>query len=171
LSERGDEREGTAPSAGSIAIVVALVVLLILFFMVTGAGCAPRAPARAPAATQTTAADVAVTGRAAADAADPLRGVDLGSDAVRELATALCDRAEACDEVGPNRIHSTPGDCETWARGEVQRRVDDLACAFDLDYRGVDRCAEAARNAGCDSPLDTVLDDLGACRKSRLCLH
>lgn len=93
----------------------------------------------------------------------------LGHSAETEnLAQALCERKLACDEIGPNRPHSSMDACMKEARRTASADIESVGCPQGFAEPLLGECLAAVRAQPCSGDLD-VLANVDACSQASLC--
>lgn len=87
---------------------------------------------------------------------------------VDQLATARCDRAMACNEVGGGLKYATSGVCLNDMRGPIANDLNSYTCPGGFDHAQVGRCMDAIKRDRCDHPLETLVR-MDECLSGALC--
>lgn len=85
-----------------------------------------------------------------------------------DLAQALCERKLACDEIGPNRPHSSMNACMTEARRAASVSMESVSCPQGFAEPLLAQCLTAVRAQPCSGDLD-VVGNVDACSQASLC--
>lgn len=115
------------------------------------------------------------TGRAAEPRRVPVRttpasrtrGAPVLSDDVARLARARCDRATACDRVGPGRAFESQGDCMMQLRARSERDLEAAACQNGVDRTSLALCLGEVRKLPCDETDE--LANVAMCTPADVC--
>lgn len=92
-----------------------------------------------------------------------------GVHAVRRIAEARCDRAQACNDVGSGHKYADRDACVRDMSRDARKTLDDEACEKKgIDERRLNECIKDIRNEACDNPFDSI-ERAAACRRGELC--
>jgi len=87
---------------------------------------------------------------------------------VNRLATARCDREQACNNVGAGQKYATHDVCLDEMRGKLANEMNSYTCPGGFDRVGLQACVSAIQTEECGNPLDTI-ERIDKCRKDALC--
>jgi hypothetical protein len=90
--------------------------------------------------------------------------------AVDAMATATCDHAQRCNEIGmaEGQDYATRESCMAEERKELSDDLNAKACPGGIVQKELDECLAEARNQDCNAPFDAI-EKLAACRTSDIC--
>jgi hypothetical protein len=88
--------------------------------------------------------------------------------ALLSVAAARCDRAERCQQVGPDHRYDTRSVCLSAVRAKENSELNLHACPGGVDQGKLNECLAEIRASECDSTLDALTQSV-ACRPSDLC--
>jgi len=92
-----------------------------------------------------------------------------GSNAVRRIADARCDRAAACDDVGSGRKYENRDACLRDMSRDARNTVDDKVCERNgIDESRLNVCIKDIRSERCGNPFDSI-ERASSCRRGELC--
>ena len=90
------------------------------------------------------------------------------SQALDSIASARCDRAASCNNVGEDKKFATKQECVEKVKEDKLEGLNSAECKLGVDQQSLSDCLTSIRNEDCNSPLDT-LSRLAACRSSVMC--
>jgi Family of unknown function (DUF6184) len=84
------------------------------------------------------------------------------------IASARCDRAQRCNQIGPAQRYSDRGHCMNVMRADARQMLGQ--CPRGVDEPDVRECLTEISNQDCRSVVDD-LEERIACRSDDLCLN
>jgi len=88
---------------------------------------------------------------------------------VNELATAQCDREQACSNIGNGAKYVSREVCMEQIRGNTANDLNAYNCPGGIDRHGLNQCLSAIKGEECNHPLDTI-SRVDKCRTGALCI-
>ena len=85
------------------------------------------------------------------------------------LATARCERAQACNDIGAGKTFVSRDLCMQEVRGRIANDLTSYSCPHGVDSSAVDRCATAIDGESCGHSRDN-LAHVSDCKTDALCL-
>lgn len=83
------------------------------------------------------------------------------------LASALCDHAERCGEIGWEREYPTRGACLNSAGSRASRHL--RACSNPLSDTALEGCLDSVASADCGASSSRRLENWTSCQTENLC--
>jgi hypothetical protein len=155
--ERAPGGTSHASTSSMLTLRFAAVPLLAGLILVACTQEGPTRNARAPS--PGTAVPEGVTN--AQDQAD-LQLVD-------RIATARCNRAQACNDIGNGKMYLSRQLCQEQIRGNSANDVTGYNCPHGVDKVALDRCMQAIDVSPCGKSTEK-LSDIAECKTDALCL-
>lgn len=85
------------------------------------------------------------------------------------LATARCERAKSCNDIGAGKKYISRDLCMQEVRGNIANDLTGYNCPHGLDNSAVDRCAAAIDSEACGGSRES-LSHMSECKTDVLCL-
>jgi hypothetical protein len=82
-----------------------------------------------------------------------------------------CDRAEACNSVGVQKVYASRQECEIQLRGEAEAQLNPTYCAGRVSAPKLNDCLNAVNTRGCEGIEAGWLDGLSACHTDQVCTY
>ena len=96
-------------------------------------------------------------------------GVVANDDAVRQLTDARCDRAKACNELGPNQKYPDHDACKREVGHDLNADLRPGECPRGIREQRVGNCLQEIQNEKCGNFFDKISRN-ETCRTGKLCL-
>ena len=91
-----------------------------------------------------------------------------GSNAVRRIADARCDREVGCNNIGDGHRFDSRDACIREMRRDTRDALDDKACEGGIDEARLNECIRDIRGERCGNPFDSI-NRAASCRRAELC--
>jgi Family of unknown function (DUF6184) len=128
----------------------------ILAIAALGAACARQVGTSTTTVTSGTTPGARVTGMSPGDAAS------------MRLADEICNRQEACGQIGDGAQYRSVEACMSDQGSRSPARAAHWSCAPAESQASFETCLAAIRGERCDTPLASI-DELRACRSNVVC--
>jgi hypothetical protein len=121
--------------------------------------------------------NVATSSPAAPPASQPLGatnaqavGAPVDPGVVDRLASARCDREQACDNVGDGKRYASRHVCMEQQKGSIANDLNSYQCPRGIDGPAVQECLSAIAGEECGAHPVEAITRIDRCRNATMCM-
>jgi hypothetical protein len=96
-------------------------------------------------------------------------GIVGNEDAVHRLTDARCERARACNQLGPKEKYADEASCRRENAHDLEADLRPSECRYGIREEKLSNCLQEIRNERCGNPLDSI-SRLATCRTGKMCI-
>lgn len=93
-----------------------------------------------------------------------------GRSAAEQIASARCEREQACGNIGDDETYTSRSDCFARIQSDWKDDLSARACPGGINQRELDECLGEVRQEACENPFDT-LSRIAECTQGQICIE